>query len=87
MKWARKKAKKMPYASTGSSPMNVGLGMTSWIRSAPSMIAVTMSPGMPSAIIMIKAPPAVALLADSEATTPSAIPVPNFSGVLDAFLA
>ena len=67
--------------------MKVGLGMTSWIRSAPSMIAVTMSPGMPSAIIMISAPPAVALLAASDGTIPSATPVPNISGVFDAFLA
>ncbi|SCI67656.1 Uncharacterised protein [uncultured Blautia sp.] len=41
---------------------------------------------MPKVSKGIMAPPMVALLADSEATTPSIMPVPNFSGVLDLFL-
>ena len=67
--------------------MNVGLGMTSWISSAPSMMAVTMSPGMPSAIMVMSAPPAVALLAASGAMMPSGVPVPKSCGRFDAFLA
>jgi len=42
---------------------------------------------MPNAIIVISAPPAVALLADSGAMIPLAWPVPNFSGVGEDFLA
>ena len=42
---------------------------------------------MPSAISGMSPPPAVAELPDSEATTPSEMPVPNFSGVLDERLA
>ena len=66
--------------------MKVGPGTTLWISSAPSIMAVTMSPGMPSAIMVMSAPPAVPLLAASEAMTPSGIPVPYFSGCFDAFL-
>ena len=44
-----------------------------------------MSPGMPSAIIVMSAPPAVALLAASEAITPSGAPLPKRSGVGEAF--
>ena len=65
--------------------MKVGPGTTLWIKSAPSMIAVTMSPGIPSAIMVISAPPAVPLLAASEAITPSGMPVPYFSGCFEAF--
>ena len=61
--------------------------MTSWIKSAPSITAVVTSPGMPKAIIMISAPPSTALLELSGAMMPSAMPVPNFSGCLEAFLA
>ena len=67
--------------------MKDGLGTTSWINSAPSITAVITSPGMPSAMSMMSAPPSVALFEDSGATMPSAMPVPNFSGVLEAFLA
>ena len=46
------------------------------------MTAVVTSPGMPSAIMVISAPPSVALFEDSGATMPSAMPVPNFFRVL-----
>ena len=75
------------YAKTGSVMMKVGLGAMLWINNAPSITAVTMSPGIPSAIIVIRAPPSVALLEDSGAMIPSGVPVPNFSGCLDAFFA
>ena len=52
------------------------------ITSPPRSIAVTVSPGMPSTSRGIMAPPMEALLDASEATTPSMIPVPNFSGSL-----
>ncbi len=51
------------------------------------MIAVTTSPGMPSAIMVISAPPSVALLDDSGATIPSGTPLPNFSGRREVFFA
>jgi hypothetical protein len=35
----------------------------------------------------MRAPPMLALLDVSDATTPSMIPVPNFSGVFEAFFA
>ena len=53
----------------------------------PSMTAVVTSPGMPSAIRTISAPPSTALLELSGAMMPSGVPVPNFSGVFDAFFA
>ncbi len=54
---------------------------------APSMTAVTASPGMPNAMMVISEPPTLALLEASEAMMPSGWPVPNFSGVLENFLA
>ena len=86
-KLATKNAIKIAYASTGESLIKLGLGITSWINSAPSITAVTISPGIPNAIIVINAPPAVALLADSGAMMPSAQPVPNSCGFFDAFFA
>ena len=58
-----------------------------WIINAPIRMASMTLPGMPMAINGIRAPPMVALLAASEATMPSSLPVPNFSGVLDMFFA
>ena len=54
---------------------------------APSMTAVTASPGMPNAMMVTSEPPTLALLEASEAMMPSGWPVPNFSGVLENFLA
>ena len=51
------------------------------------MIAQTVLPGMESVSSGMSAPPMVALFAVSEATTPSMMPVPNFSGCFDEFLA
>ncbi len=67
--------------------MNSGLGTTLWISSAPSMIAQSGDPGMPSAIMVVSAPPAVALFAASGAMMPSISPVPKRSGCFDAFFA
>ena len=54
---------------------------------APSMTAVTASPGMPNAMMVISEPLTLALLEASEAMMPSGWPLPNFSGVLENFLA
>ena len=54
---------------------------------APSITAVTASPGMPNAMMVISEPETLALLEASEAMMPSGWPLPNFSGVLENFLA
>ena len=41
---------------------------------------------MPNVNRGINAPPTLALFAVSDATTPSMIPVPNFSGYFEVFL-
>ena len=51
------------------------------------MMAAVTSPGMPSAIMVISAPPSTALFELSGAMMPSGVPLPNSSGVLEAFLA
>ena len=80
-------AMKMPYISTGSSLNSNGPGWRPWIIKPPSSIAVAMSPGMPRVSRGTIAPPTEALFAVSVATTPSMIPVPNFSGYLEWLLA
>src|SRR5690625_2929254 len=50
---------------------------------APSIIAITESPGMPSVRVGIKAVIAAELLAASGPETPSIAPLPNRSGRLD----
>ena len=62
-----------------------GPALKPWIMKAPSNMAVGPSPGMPRASSGIMAPPMEALLEVSEATTPSMMPVPNFSGYFEAF--
>ena len=49
--------------------------------------AVTDSPGMPNVSVGIRDPPVTALLAASEAATPSIEPLPNSSFRLENFLA
>ena len=67
--------------------MNSGPGWMPWIVIAPSITAVTASPGMPNAMIVTSEPATLALLDDSEAMMPSGIPVPNFSGRRENFFA
>ena len=55
----------------GVSIISIGPGFRPWMYSAPMITAVTASPGMPSVIIGMYAPPTAALLADSGATRPS----------------
>ena len=50
-------------------------------------IAVTGSPGIPSVIIGISAPPVTALFADSGAAMPSTAPSPNSPGRWLSFFA
>src|SRR5699024_3571788 len=49
----------------------------------PIITAITESPGIPRAIVVVKAPPNVAPEAASADATPSTEPLPNFSGSLD----
>ena len=58
-----------------------------WMISPPRKMAVTVLPGMPIVKSGISEPPMTALLAVSDAIMPSTMPVPNFSGYLEAFLA
>ena len=58
-----------------------------WIVIAPSITAVTASPGMPNAMMVISEPLTFALLDASDAMMPSGWPLPNFSGVLENFFA
>jgi hypothetical protein len=51
--------------------------------STPSITAVVVEPGMPSVSNGTIAPPTEELLAASGAATPSIMPVPNRSGVLE----
>ena len=69
-------AAKMVYTSGPWLMNSSGPGWMPWIRKPPSMIAVTVSPGMPSVISGIMAPPTPALLAVSLATTPPILPLP-----------
>lgn len=70
------------YAKWGL--LTISNELKAWIVSAPSNKAVVESPGMPSAIMGITAPPIVALLAVSVAKMPSIVPLPYSSGCLDA---
>ena len=67
--------------------MNSGPGWMPWMAMAPSITAVTASPGIPNAMIVTSEPATFELLEASEAMMPSGIPVPNFSGCLENFLA
>ena len=67
--------------------MNSGPDWMPWIVSAPSITAVTASPGMPKAMIVTSEPPTLALLEDSEAMMPSGVPVPKRSGWREIFFA
>ena len=58
-----------------------------WIVIAPSITAVTASPGIPNAMMVTKDPPTLALLADSDAIIPSGVPFPNRSGWRENFFA
>lgn len=60
-----------------------GPGTIPCTMKAPRRTAVAPSPGIPKVRRGIIAPPTEALFEVSEATTPSGIPVPNFSGYLD----
>ena len=60
--------------------MKSGPDWMPWMVSAPSMTAVTASPGMPKAMIVTSEPPTLALFDDSEAMMPSGVPVPKRSG-------
>ena len=67
--------------------MKSGPGWMPWMVMAPSITAVTASPGMPKAMMVTSEPATLELLDDSEAMMPSGMPVPNRSGCLENFLA
>jgi hypothetical protein len=67
--------------------MNSGPDWMPWMVSAPSMTAVTASPGMPNAMMVTSEPPTLALFEDSEAMMPSGLPVPNSCGRRESFFA
>ena len=67
--------------------MKSGPDWMPWIVIAPSITAVTASPGMPKAMMVTSEPPTLALFEDSEAMMPSGVPVPNRSGCLENFFA
>jgi hypothetical protein len=54
---------------------------------APSMTAVTASPGIPKAMIVTSEPATLELFDASDAMMPSGMPVPNFSGCRENFFA
>ena len=67
--------------------MKSGPDWMPWMVSAPSITAVTASPGMPNAMMVTSEPATLALFDASEAMMPSGMPVPNFSGRLENFFA
>lgn len=66
---------------------SVGSGVMPQMIIEPIITAITESPGMPSAMVVVSEPPSVALEAVSEAATPSIDPLPNISGCLDTLRA
>ena len=67
--------------------MKSGPDWIPWIVSAPSITAVTASPGIPNAMIVTSEPPTLALFEASEAMMPSGTPLPNASGRFENFFA
>ena len=74
-----------PQKMSGCCEISCGPGTMPWIISAPSKSAMTASPGMPRLMVGMKSPWTDECVAASGQTTPSIMPVPNFSGVLDIF--
>ena len=74
-----------PQNSAGWLVITEGPGVMPWIIMAPSIMAMIELDGMPRVSSGMKDDWAPALLADSGAATPSTIPVPNCSGVLETF--
>jgi hypothetical protein len=64
-----------------------GPGCNPQITIDPIITAMTASPGMPSAMVVVSEPPRVALDDVSAAVRPSSEPLPNFSGSFDICLA
>ena len=73
---------KMSMARSGCSVINRGPACRPWMVRPAMSIAVMPSPGMPRAIMGMRAPPREALFAVSEAHTPAGLPLPKVSGSL-----
>ena len=74
-----------PQANCGLLVNSSGPGFRPHIIRPPSSTAPVPEPGMPSASSGAKEPAAAALLADSQAATPSMAPVPRGSLLLKPF--
>jgi epoxyqueuosine reductase len=70
-------------AETAQPPTN----RTATGSRTPVTMAVIVSPGMPKTNAGIQALPSEVLFAEVLSTIPSTVPLPNFSGLLDSFLA
>ena len=68
---------KISMARSGWLVMNSGPACKPWMVRAEISMAVMPSPGMPRAIMGIRAPPREALLAVSLAQIPAGLPSPN----------
>ena len=79
-----KSSANMAYMVEPLDSKRSGPGRKPWAKNAPIKIAAVALPGMPNVSVGIKSAPATALLAASEAATPSRLPLPNSSGFLDA---
>ena len=69
--------------NSGRSANRVGPGMKLCTMKTASIIAVSASPGMPSASSGTRAEAGTALFAVSQAIRPSGAPLPNRSGVFE----
>ena len=74
-----------PQNSVGLVVITCGPGWMLWIIMPATISAITALVGMPSVSIGMNEACAPALLAASGPATPSIMPVPNFSGVLEIF--
>ena len=74
-----------PQKISGCSLISCGPGTMPWIISAPRISAITASPGMPRLMVGMKSPCTEEWVEASGQATPSIMPVPNFSGVLEIF--
>ena len=74
-----------PQKTSGCSVIRKGPGVIPWIIRAAKIMAIDGFPGMPSVSSGMNDELEAALLADSGPATPSMMPLPNSSGVLEYF--
>src|SRR5690625_1826626 len=71
------------YTMDGFEENNAGPGWIPQIIMEPMSTAITESPGMPNAIVVVTEPPNVVVVEVSPAMRPSSEPLPNSSFFLD----